>query len=481
MRKVFLILCLLTVRASEVFGQTGSLTLTISNGFSLISNPYNSGGNTVAELFVSVPEGTLLYMLDASTQHWSVNQFQFGSWTHPTQPLPPGMGALIRNPTNAFSVTFTGTVPASVTATIYDGFNLLSWLPDSCPPAMDGDWIRFWPGNNTLDQRSAEHVCGFGWWPETVFQPGAAFFYVRGTPPPLRPSVYFNNYVPAEGINTHYTSTFGCIGTGMVAQIFYGTNTSNLLPLGEPLPIRELLPGKGYVDTSNGAIRELPAPGGYFFEIRVLDSSTMCPAALGWGPTSQQFISGGLYPPENLNNYKHSDPELRTGPITPFPVWHYPSNAVVVEGQAAQFVTTMFVDCGYRFQWQREPSSNQWINLLGETNLSLLLPSAQAADAGTYRLVITPTANDCTNRILPSVSLSVLTRRPVFKVTRFSSTEIELNITAEAGFDYAIEFSGNLFQWTNLTLISNAPAVSSVLDSIVPGAGYRLYRARLLP
>src|SRR5688572_14132 len=164
MWKVRLVLWVLIVPATWAFGQQGSLTLTISNGFSLISNPYNSGGNMVAELLGSVPEGTLLYTLDAPTQRWSVNQFQFGNWTQPTQPLPPGVGALIRNPTNAFSVTFTGTIPATVTTTIYNGFNLLSWLPDSCPPAVDGDWVRFWLGNNTFDQRSAEYVCGFGWW-----------------------------------------------------------------------------------------------------------------------------------------------------------------------------------------------------------------------------------------------------------------------------------------------------------------------------
>ncbi|MDP6794769.1 MAG: Ig-like domain-containing protein, partial [Verrucomicrobiota bacterium] len=67
-------------------------------GKSLIANPLDrEDGNTVANLFASLPEGSSLAKLDESTGELVVNLFEGGAWSNPAMTLDPGEGAVLDN------------------------------------------------------------------------------------------------------------------------------------------------------------------------------------------------------------------------------------------------------------------------------------------------------------------------------------------------------------------------------------------------
>jgi len=102
-------------------------------------------------VLTNVPEGTQFYKFDAAAQRWQVNQFQFGRWVWPQQTLAPGEGAFIRNPTNPFSITFTGTAPTNFVFSARSGYNLLSLPTDGTSQLhhQDNDLLRVWDSTLT--------------------------------------------------------------------------------------------------------------------------------------------------------------------------------------------------------------------------------------------------------------------------------------------------------------------------------------------
>jgi hypothetical protein len=98
-------------------------------GFQMIANPLDNksaGGNTVSNLFTTVPEGTTIYKF-AAPGGFSANGFEFGEWANPTQTLNPGEGAFIFIPGTAnVTVTFVGEVKqgTALTTPIPQGFSI---------------------------------------------------------------------------------------------------------------------------------------------------------------------------------------------------------------------------------------------------------------------------------------------------------------------------------------------------------------------
>jgi hypothetical protein len=89
----------LEVEGIELFQVTDGLsTITLEPGVSLFAIPRSTGNNTIAELLPQPPEGTILYRFHQVTQSFSLNAFDFGSWSNPTQVLEPGQAAFLSNP-----------------------------------------------------------------------------------------------------------------------------------------------------------------------------------------------------------------------------------------------------------------------------------------------------------------------------------------------------------------------------------------------
>ena len=74
----------------------GFVRVTYPKGKSLIANPLDrEDGNTVANLFASLPEGSSLAQLDEAGGELVVNVFEGGAWGNPAMTLDPGEGAVL--------------------------------------------------------------------------------------------------------------------------------------------------------------------------------------------------------------------------------------------------------------------------------------------------------------------------------------------------------------------------------------------------
>jgi len=81
---------------------TTVLNLSLGPGYVMIANQFIHGGNSVAEILPSVPEGTSLFKYNLATRSYSRNMFVAGVWTDPTQTLGPGEGAFFYNSTAGY-------------------------------------------------------------------------------------------------------------------------------------------------------------------------------------------------------------------------------------------------------------------------------------------------------------------------------------------------------------------------------------------
>jgi len=142
-----------------------------ANGLALVANQLNTGGNTVAEVLVGVPEDTVVYPYTQAAG-FGVVTYTFGAWEPATQVLGPGTGFFIKNPTAAaITVTFVGEVPqGALTTQLAQGLNLVgSQVPQAGAlstalgfPAAENDAVYQW--NPTTQAYNAAKSYVFGAW-----------------------------------------------------------------------------------------------------------------------------------------------------------------------------------------------------------------------------------------------------------------------------------------------------------------------------
>ncbi len=159
----------------------GYVNKTIPKGFSIISNPLDSGANTVGNLFASAPDGTTIFRFNGSTY---TSQTSDGGWPRPNEVINPGEGFFIRNSSaSAFTTTFVGQIAAGTsTNAISSGFSIkASIIPqagkvttDLKLPAGDGDTV--YKFNNATSSYSSASYDG-GWGLEPTIDVGEGFFY----------------------------------------------------------------------------------------------------------------------------------------------------------------------------------------------------------------------------------------------------------------------------------------------------------------
>jgi len=87
---------------------TNSYTVSIQPGLNLIANQLDNGGDTLAEIMPSVPDGTVFSKYDNLNGVWAQAKFSSNAWA-PSGiiELHPGQGAWLRSP-SAFTLTFSG-------------------------------------------------------------------------------------------------------------------------------------------------------------------------------------------------------------------------------------------------------------------------------------------------------------------------------------------------------------------------------------
>jgi hypothetical protein len=86
----------------------GYVNVNAPQGFSMIANPLNNGGNKLSELLPSVPLGTSVFKFNSTTSQFESSTF-IAAWI-PDLTLNPGEGAFI-NLDAPTTLTFVGEVP----------------------------------------------------------------------------------------------------------------------------------------------------------------------------------------------------------------------------------------------------------------------------------------------------------------------------------------------------------------------------------
>ena len=490
---------LLWIFLLPTWARSDSLTVTVPQGLSTIANPFNYESNLVSQVLTRVPEGTQLYKFNAAAQRWQVNQFQLGAWAQGEQTLAPGEGAFIRNPSEPFSITLTGTpTPTNFVASVSSGYNLLS-EPAGATIQLNpksNDSLRFWDPTRTNYSPILFSIIDGTWIyqgglvHDPPYRPGESFFYYR-TPAPeeavpqVQFSVYLNNYIPASGVDVPISSSYGCFGSTYVAQLYEQWSNGGR-PVGEPIPLLASA-GATYIDPKFDAVR-IPTSFSTSYQIRVWDSrrgnSLEEAEQRGFfGGRSEFFVmsppTANLQPPVNLVGMQ----PFWVGPLTPYwpiPWSTSPTNAAVVEGQSAQFQAEPFGRPIWAwdlqtYQWQRETLPNTWTDIPGETSSILRIPAVQKADAGRYRVA---GQFDCKSDVsLPSV-LTVL-EQPRLDAALMS--EGNQNLLLSGIGPVQIEVSYDLSHWTNFAAGTNGSGRWEVLVTNVSEFAQRFFRVRPAP
>ena len=186
----------------------GFVRVTYPKGKSLIANPLDrEDGNTVANLFASLPEGSSLTKLDEATGELVVNVFEGGAWGDPAMALKPGEGAMLDNAGEGqvsveyFGVALQGDLASAVPATaafrsamtpIDGGVTTALGLPTA-----DGLQVQL------FDNESSSYVtytfAADTWQPsEPIIALGQAFRVISGVAFEWQQSVAYNEIVLPE-------------------------------------------------------------------------------------------------------------------------------------------------------------------------------------------------------------------------------------------------------------------------------------------
>jgi hypothetical protein len=135
----------------------GYINITIQPGkLGMVANQLNTGGNTVAEVIPTAPDGTILYKY-SQAGGFSIIAREFGEWgAGGATTVRPGEGFFVAHTqTTPLTLTFVGEVPQGALSTaLAQGLNLVSsqvpqagkLVGDLGFPAAEGDIVYQWDG-----------------------------------------------------------------------------------------------------------------------------------------------------------------------------------------------------------------------------------------------------------------------------------------------------------------------------------------------
>ena len=123
----------------------------------------------------------------------------------------------------------------------------------------------------------------------------------------------------------------------------------------------------------------------------------------------------------------------------------------------------------------------QWLfngsPLLNATNGSLLLNRVQGAQAGIYQIKF---ANFAGSSISRSAILAVDPFGPSLTASGFSGPQFQLSLEADPAFEYILEGSVNLLDWSPV-LTNGGTAALTLADPLATALAHRFYRVRVVP
>jgi len=489
----------------------GYVTLLLPSGYSAIANPFHQGGNTVAELLPSVP--LVLFKFDAESQIHTANQFDFGVWARPGETLAPGEGAwVVWGGPEVLTVTFGGLVPdQSEYPALEGGWNLISPpVPGRSllPNPLAGDRIARFDSSSGFVLH--EFVDGKWTPPEPVVGLGEAFWYVRNLPNPNAlppaPAVFFNNHVPGASppLDARLFDLCGCpmSGTNWLAQIYAlasGRPENEFRPAGDPLPFREGV-GAGYLDISSGAVRRLPgvSPGAEAsVDVRVWDArdaATYEDSLMGRGfyGRSGPIRVRGTTPPSPPASLVGLTTFINLASATmPVVITTQPTAQNAFLGGSARFEvqveTRALPPPQPTYQWQKAVPFGDWLDLADATTPELIVHPVRWESAGDYRVVLGVVGNSFTCSGVKECALSESARLRVLDLPRLTGAAwnttggtFAFTLTAEPGYDYAVEVSTNLSTWAAYDTVTKLAGPKQFVEPGASGVNERYFRARVL-
>ena len=209
---------------------------------------------------------------------------------------------------------------------------------------------------------------------------------------------------------------------------------------------------------------------------------------------------GGVFPTPSVYGLKFPGWWVGEG-LEPVLINYYPNspssptNQVRISGETFSLTNTYFAYTDYgtpTAQWRKNGAL-----IMGATNFPNIAPgyagghivdgifqavltitNAQPDDAGIYDLVVIGNNWIVGPKIV--LSIQVTNGAGVFRSPRFSGASFVCDLLGAAGRNYTLEWSTNLFDWQNLTTLSNMTGTITYTNTPVSDTA-RFYRARLQP
>jgi hypothetical protein len=149
-----------------------------------------------------------------------------------------------------------------------------------------------------------------------------------------------------------------------------------------------------------------------------------------------------------------------------------PRSTNVAPGQTAAF-SVYAGGTALRYQWQFKGT-----NISGATNAAYIISSAQLANAGNYRVIL---SNDTGNYPSDTAILSVGTVPSALgSAGRLPDGRFQFLLAGPAG-NYAFDASTNLVNWIVLTNINSSNGSVQFIDDSSTNYPHRFYRVRQTP
>ncbi len=148
-----------------------------------------------------------------------------------------------------------------------------------------------------------------------------------------------------------------------------------------------------------------------------------------------------------------------------------PVSQSVVAGATLTLRVVADGDEPLRYQWSRNGAA-----MPGATNAILELPNANTGQAGTYLVTVTNLSGAASASAVVTISQPA---RAVLSPGRIlPDGQWQFTISGTTGARYAVEYSDNLVDWQELTLVTVQGGGVVVNDPLAGTAGRRFYRAR---
>jgi len=154
-------------------------------------------------------------------------------------------------------------------------------------------------------------------------------------------------------------------------------------------------------------------------------------------------------------------------------ITNQPQSQAVLPGQNALFQVSAIGTPPLEYQWRFHGT-----NLPGATGTNYAVIGAQTNDAGPYDVVVSNAGGTITS----SVATLTIFLPPMLISPQVNSNEtFGFILSGNAGYNYLIETSTNLSNWTVLTTLSNASGEVLFTDTNSLALPFRAYRAQLIP